>query len=244
LFTNVQRLAAALGITKGAVSQTLRRLELKGLIRKGSDPRAGRHVIPILTDEGRRLHAKLRVRTGRFRRALVRDAEALGPAERDLLVRFLERTVERLRLLQAAPRRTSAGRRGGRSRSHAHRHPHWLGGDQPLPGRRERAASAFGQELPSFTQGDIDVEERVTRAELELWTGPLRNHLATAVDVVLAQAGGASPDAVFLTGGTSRIPSVRRLFAERFGEARLCETDAFTSVVAGLGRIAGMPPSR
>jgi DNA-binding MarR family transcriptional regulator len=115
---NVQRLAAALGITKGAVSQTLRRLELKGLIRKGSDPRAGRHVIPILTDEGRRLHAKLRVRTGRFRRALVRDAEALGPAERDLLVRFLERTVERLRLLQAAPRRTSAGRRGGRSRSH------------------------------------------------------------------------------------------------------------------------------
>jgi hypothetical chaperone protein len=98
--------------------------------------------------------------------------------------------------------------------------------------------------IVSFHQGDIDVEERVTRAELELWTGPLRNHLATAVDVVLAQAGGASPDAVFLTGGTSRIPSVRRLFAERFGEARLCETDAFTSVVAGLGRIAGMPPSR
>ena len=59
----------------------------------------------------------------------------------------------------------------------------------------------------------------------------------------LLDARGGSPptriDAVFLTGGSSQIPAVRRLFAERFGEARLRTADAFTSVAEGLGRSAG-----
>ncbi len=46
-------------------------------------------------------------------------------------------------------------------------------------------------------------------------------------------------DAVFLTGGSSQIPAVRALFADRFGEARLRTADAFTSVAEGLGRSAG-----
>ncbi len=43
-------------------------------------------------------------------------------------------------------------------------------------------------------------------------------------------------DSVFLTGGSSQIPSVRRLFERRFGEAKLRTADAFTSVAEGLGR--------
>jgi hypothetical chaperone protein len=90
-----------------------------------------------------------------------------------------------------------------------------------------------------FEASGIELDEPVTRAEFEVWTAPLREQLMAAAERALAQAGVTAPDAVFLTGGTSRIPSVRALFAERFGEERLREGDAFTSVAAGLGRAAG-----
>ena len=92
----------------------------------------------------------------------------------------------------------------------------------------------------SFHEADIDIETGVTRREFERWTAPLRTQLLQAVDRCIARARGRVPDAVFLTGGSSRIPSVRAAFAERFGEARLREGDAFTSVAAGLGRAAGL----
>ena len=50
--------------------------------------------------------------------------------------------------------------------------------------------------------------------------------------------GAGEVDAVFLTGGSSQIPAVRRLYAERFGEERVRTRDAFTSVAEGLGRAA------
>ena len=71
-------------------------------------------------------------------------------------------------------------------------------------------------------------------------TVSLQTELLLAVDRCLARAHGRVPDAVFLTGGSSKIPSVRQAFAERFGEGRLREGDAFTSVAAGLGRAAGL----
>jgi hypothetical chaperone protein len=110
-----------------------------------------------------------------------------------------------------------------------------------------RAVEAAKRELSeresaqvSFHELDIDLEAKVTRRDFERWTQPLRDELSQAVDRCLERAGGLAPDAVFLTGGTSKVPSVRRLFAERFGEGRLREGDAFTSVAAGLGRAAGL----
>lgn len=91
-----------------------------------------------------------------------------------------------------------------------------------------------------FRMADIRLEEHVTRADFDRWTQPLRDELHAAVDRLLAQAPGITPDAVFLTGGTSKIPSVRQMFAARFGESRIREGDAFTSVVAGLGRAAAV----
>lgn len=90
----------------------------------------------------------------------------------------------------------------------------------------------------SFHHSGIEIDETVTRAEFEAWTTPLREGLVRTLDQVLERAGGLQPDAVFLTGGTSRIPSVRELFVRRFGEDRMRSGDAFTSVVAGLGRAA------
>ncbi len=106
--------------------------------------------------------------------------------------------------------------------------------------RAKRELSDGDRATVSFHESGIDLEEEVTRAEFEAWSAPLRAELSAAVDRALAKAGDVTPDAVFLTGGTSRVPSVRRLFVERFGEARLREGDAFTSVAAGLGRAAGL----
>jgi hypothetical chaperone protein len=55
-----------------------------------------------------------------------------------------------------------------------------------------------------------------------------------------AQLDAGAIESVFLTGGSSQIPAVRRLFARRFGEARLHTADAFTSVAEGLGRGAAL----
>lgn len=102
----------------------------------------------------------------------------------------------------------------------------------------KRALGTAEETTVSFHEGPIEIEERITRAEFEGWTEPLRRELDAAVDRVLAEGGGVEPDAIFLTGGTSKIPSVRAMFEQRFGADRIREGDAFTSVVAGLGRAA------
>jgi len=107
----------------------------------------------------------------------------------------------------------------------------------------KRCLSESDSATLAFHEADIDIDAKVTRREFERWTEPLRTELMGAVDRCLARAGQLQPDAVFLTGGTSKIPSVRKLFADRFGEARLREGDAFTSVAAGLGRAAGVVAS-
>jgi hypothetical chaperone protein len=45
-------------------------------------------------------------------------------------------------------------------------------------------------------------------------------------------------DRVFLTGGSSFVPAVRRLFAERFGEAKLESGGELVSIASGLALIA------
>ena len=91
-----------------------------------------------------------------------------------------------------------------------------------------------------FDEARIQLDVRVTRAELERFSAPLLGELTACVDRLLwaAQAAPDAIDAVFLTGGSSQIPAVRRLFAERFGEDRLRSGNAFTSVAEGMGRAA------
>lgn len=109
--------------------------------------------------------------------------------------------------------------------------------------RAKRELSSQEEAIVSFHESDIDIDERVTRRDFVAWSEPLRAQLTTAVDRVLERAQGVQPQAVFLTGGSSKIPSVRQLFADRFGTERLREGDAFTSVAAGLGRAAALQPT-
>jgi hypothetical chaperone protein len=92
-----------------------------------------------------------------------------------------------------------------------------------------------------FNEARIIVDEPLTRADFERFSAPLLDGLDACTAELLGRAALA-PDAiqaVFLTGGSSQIPAVRRLFAQRFGEERLRTADAFTSVAEGLGRSAG-----
>ena len=87
-----------------------------------------------------------------------------------------------------------------------------------------------------FSHGAIEIEAAVERADFEAWIEPeLRliagcvNRLMSGVDVPAAQV-----DMVFLTGGSSFVPAVRRIFETRFGKDRIKTGNEFTSVAAGL----------
>ncbi len=87
-----------------------------------------------------------------------------------------------------------------------------------------------------FTDSFVSIRQPVTRAEFESWIAGELAHIAECVETLLRQASVTSKriDRVFLTGGTSLVPAVRRIFEERFGAARLSAGDEFTSVASGL----------
>ncbi|PTL81675.1 Hsp70 family protein [Vitiosangium sp. GDMCC 1.1324] len=90
-----------------------------------------------------------------------------------------------------------------------------------------------------FEEARIHLHEPITRAEFETASASLLTELREVTEGLLKRCEGAGEvDAVFLTGGSSQIPAVRRLYAERFGEGRVRTRDAFTSVAEGLGRAA------
>ena len=99
-------------------------------------------------------------------------------------------------------------------------------------------SSAESTEL-RFAHRDFAVERIVTRAEFEGWIADDLKRLGATVDQALAAAGvpHAAVDQVFLTGGTAFVPAVRRLFADRFGTAKLSGGGEFVSVAEGLARM-------
>ena len=91
-----------------------------------------------------------------------------------------------------------------------------------------------------FERGEIAVRERVTRAEFEGAINREITQLSACVDTLLADLSLAPKDisVVFLTGGSSLVPAVTRIFRERFDD-RIVDRDVFTSVGLGLGIEAG-----
>ena len=90
-----------------------------------------------------------------------------------------------------------------------------------------------------FAHREFAIERTVTRADFEAWIADDLKRLGATVDQALATAGvaHAAVDQVFLTGGTAFVPAVRRLFADRFGTARLSGGGEFVSVAEGLARM-------
>ena len=106
-------------------------------------------------------------------------------------------------------------------------------------GALKRALSGESHAELSFESEDLTIRADVTRADFESWIAPDLERIGETVDAALAQAKLAPDDIdhVFLTGGSSLIPAVRRLFEERFGDARLASGDELTSIAHGLALI-------
>lgn len=90
-----------------------------------------------------------------------------------------------------------------------------------------------------FDRAGVHVEADVSRADFEQWIAPDLDRIGATVDAALAEAGIAAEaiDQVFLTGGSSLIPAVRRLFEERFAADRIAGGDELTSIAHGLALI-------
>jgi hypothetical chaperone protein len=82
----------------------------------------------------------------------------------------------------------------------------------------------------------VRIERKVQRIEFESWIAPELAAMERAVDEALGRAGLGPEDLdrVFLTGGSSFVPAVRRLFAQRFGEAKLEGGGELVSIASGL----------
>src|SRR5215472_1927369 len=87
--------------------------------------------------------------------------------------------------------------------------------------------------------GDIDIEREIVRADFESWIADDIARIAKTVDRLLDGEGipHGDIDNIFLTGGSSFIPAVRRVFEERFGRARLADGENLQSVAFGLALI-------
>ncbi|MBV1836543.1 Hsp70 family protein [Acetobacter estunensis] len=100
----------------------------------------------------------------------------------------------------------------------------------------KRALSSAETAQLSFSQPGLNIETSISREEFERWIAPDIAQLDEGIDRAMNEAN-LTPnqiDRVFLTGGTSFVPAVRRLFTSRFGEERVELGGEFVSVAEGL----------
>ncbi|MFA7415277.1 MAG: Hsp70 family protein, partial [Rhizobium sp.] len=82
-------------------------------------------------------------------------------------------------------------------------------------------------------------EKTVRRTDFESWIADDLARIETALDEVLTTTNTApgSIDKVFLTGGTSFVPAVRRIFTDRFEASRIESGGELVSIAHGLALI-------
>ena len=100
----------------------------------------------------------------------------------------------------------------------------------------KKALSAAESATFQFSAGTITISRTVDRSSFEGWIAPELQQIERAVDEALADAGLAAGaiDRVFLTGGSSLVPAVRRIFEHRF-DPRIIETGSeLESIALGL----------
>jgi hypothetical chaperone protein len=87
-----------------------------------------------------------------------------------------------------------------------------------------------------FSDGFVDLRATVERRSFEEWVSEELGQIARCVDSLFNSSGilPKDVDMVFLTGGSSFVPAVRKIFETRFGEKRIRGGNEFTSVARGL----------
>jgi hypothetical chaperone protein len=107
--------------------------------------------------------------------------------------------------------------------------------------RLKEALSAQDRAEFRFEAGSIELVREVERGEFEGWIAPELAQIDAAVDRALTAAGlsAGEIDRVFLTGGSSLTPAVRRIFHRRFDAAKIetgAELESIASGLALMGR--------
>lgn len=94
----------------------------------------------------------------------------------------------------------------------------------------------------AFKERQLEIKERVNRKEFEKVILGYISKIEACVDDMGLRIGlrPEDIDVVFMTGGASYVPCIRNLFIRKFGEAKMKQMDAFTSVAHGLGISASM----
>lgn len=91
-----------------------------------------------------------------------------------------------------------------------------------------------------FADGILAIQAQVKRTDFEEWIADELRQIETCIDALMATSGVSSGDVdrVFLTGGSSFVPAVRRIFDARFGSRKIRSGNEFTSVARGLALAA------
>jgi len=103
----------------------------------------------------------------------------------------------------------------------------------------ERAKTKLSAETTatiSYSDRFMQVEDPISRTEFESFIANDIGEIVTCVHKLVSDAGVTEEriDRVLLTGGSSFVPAVRKIFSDSFGENKIVNLDAFTSVAHGL----------
>jgi hypothetical chaperone protein len=94
------------------------------------------------------------------------------------------------------------------------------------------------QELAGFlfTQSTVLLKDSLERWQFESWIQEDIQNIAACIRSLLDQCGvkPADIDSIFLTGGSSFVPVVRRYFSRTFGADKLRSGEELTTVAKGL----------
>ncbi len=103
--------------------------------------------------------------------------------------------------------------------------------------KAKRELSSHPDTTISLSEIALMIREPVERTEFEAGIALDVEKIDRCVDDVVKQAGlkYGDIDLVFLTGGSSNIPLIKKSFVEKMGPDKIDQTHAFTSVGYGLG---------
>ena len=87
-----------------------------------------------------------------------------------------------------------------------------------------------------FAHGSVNIEDTLERWRFESWIQEDIQSIAACVKSLFSQhnVNYADVGSVFLTGGSSFVPYVRRFFAKTFGAQKLKGGEELTTVAKGL----------
>ena len=104
----------------------------------------------------------------------------------------------------------------------------------------ERTKCALSDDVQTefhFDEAAVIIDKSATRSQFEGWIDPEVLQISRCVDRLLSKCNVAPKDidAIFMTGGSSFVPAIKRLFEQKFGaETPIRAGQEFTSVAEGL----------